>query len=1353
MANHFETETSSGKHLSFLEQLALKIKQLAKIEEAAPDQGARDRVHQENRDQLKGDIRAHRQSLEADDQAKAAEQHESEMFANRITGANPAERAVAQEAIKNQAYTKEQLDAARESVSVVRSMVREGDAVPAWLNVDALTDQSVAANPALGVYAVTLSLYTPEYLADHPEVIYRETSRLYYSTKWTSLSADAFEQTHNTIQTALANAGDRLNSTKEEFYQRVDRRPNLYRTERLEPVEPPAGGPPRSPGRGGQPGSINTKSDEFAAWARERYAYAQNQELDKMMRFYQEQLDRAARVSLESQREVLNEWLTELERGSHQSSEVVDLDYNVKYHVPTKLNIEESQQYMDHLRVLKEAYNAEINKLREEQMAAKQNAEMKARYPGMIDWKMVEGSDLPDVIKNRAEHPKDPFYLHFWDQAEVEKMIAEGQLGQRKMISEFIESVYGAGRERARPDLPDQQKFQEFEKIMEFIYGDKATGYLSEYKFLWNDFGKQDWVLKVLAYQPADIKDKLNAIRQQLGADLDRYGRVEFADITIRAYYNAIDSMQANKSIAYHEALKFLGSDGRSLIDLQGNLLNIPAGIQGLDYSKPITHDQLYLHLQKLNKQGLLDPEQKRYFYEIDRRVFTAAMGTGITDADVLIYSEADIQNNIFAQRREELQQELAKMRSQGRTQGEIAMAETQLDRLDQLIKAQHNKLIGIKNFQASILEMQPDSPEAVALMHGYSPLEWEVRRRILPLIEKEFNEKYPGKVFNPTEHEWIVRDAIRAGRMHAITTGHLATAASYEVTRPQDKAWMFESIKTYAGESVMIAPFMEDIVRVINPEYFAHRFGMGEGFGDKVRGMIRFYNMENGGFLPKDFKLTETDQWQRLKHVVHDEQERMQIALAEIYEEELGISFSELVGGGLFQIAGPTDETMWRNVLAIWEEQKRSFLRDNPGATVMEFENRSLGIQLAMHGMEKPEDITARMRILDKMMQRTPTAFINKISGRVISQMRDANGISRVEFDEFQRALDMAESRVVLERQYLGRENLDMSAESDFNDLVLPFLDKMGVFNGMSDADRLNKASSFRNFLVDLGKHVRHDRVNEQGHIYGSIIEAWAHKRFPMTMTLADVDWSNTDFFKLSSAALDRRGRDMMSAAAARDIMFDILFKPDFLSPEDPMETIKKLQELKLAVMAYAHPSVAEDVTKKVTMVWIDFNRHRGLQNPIGWIPGVDSLLSKAGEFEYEHAIDWMNSPFGRAIGFGKVYDRWQKFLGSNGLMAKKMKHWPHSLAEAVSLSHRYFGPEGNHWDEHRIDFILDQIQRKGIFTFDAHAVNDLRRKFKSTMGWRVVGVARKYWWVMPAATIAVAAAQSRDEEERGHH
>jgi hypothetical protein len=240
-------------------------------------------------------------------------------------------------------------------------------------------------------------------------------------------------------------------------------------------------------------------------------------------------------------------------------------------------------------------------------------------------------------------------------------------------------------------------------------------------------------------------------------------------------------------------------------------------------------------------------------------------------------------------------------------------------------------------------------------------------------------------------------------------------------------------------------------------------------------------------------------------------------------------------------------------------------------------------------------------------------------------------------------------------------------------------------------------------------------------------------------------MDWGVANFFKLSTATFDRRGRDAVAMQQAEGMRFELETNPEFVRPHGEKgveEWIKKIFEYRTAVNTYDSADAAEADTLEMVRQNLSFNRSRAknVRNVLGWIPGSGAVLRWLAVQEPEH------------LPILKYSKRWKNFLEKNNLIGVKIAHLPHSAAEAVSLGVRFFGPETEDWDIHRIDHIIDMLEHKGVFAQNPQYYGMLRREFGTTTLSRLLDIPRKYWWVIIAATVAVAALESMEEEKRQH-
>ena len=226
-----------------------------------------------------------------------------------------------------------------------------------------------------------------------------------------------------------------------------------------------------------------------------------------------------------------------------------------------------------------------------------------------------------------------------------------------------------------------------------------------------------------------------------------------------------------------------------------------------------------------------------------------------------------------------------------------------------------------------------------------------------------------------------------------------------------------------------------------------------------------------------------------------------------------------------------------------------------------------------------------------------------------------------------------------------------------------------------------------------------------------------------------------------------------------------------EVLFAKDPKETLKKLKEFRTFMNSYLPGTLAEEATYEVVNTWLEMNRNRMIhndweppngffENPVKWglslpsaLPGL--LKSAATWFpltqpvikqmsELDTSGGWISQIAGLKIGDKKVF-------GKGG---EKVVEWmettPRKLSQNVSYAVRYTGAKGNAFDEKQMDEILDQMLQMGIFNSEEGLYHTLRREMKAGLGNQVVGLIRKYWWLLPLLTAAYGAKEGLEEEKK---
>lgn len=921
-----------------------------------------------------------------------------------------------------------------------------------------------------------------------------------------------------------------------------------------------------------------------------------------------------------------------------------------------------------------------------------------------VTWAEVMGE-----APNSALHAPDEVFSDFryMPPADVETII-QGDEGEAKWYFDFIDQIYSMGREETRPTLTHEQRFQEFKDFLVWKYGDEYHLAVQLYQKHWDSRGQFEYAVKGLMYNPGDIKDRLKAMSLLQGADLDHlYKNFDHANEAYSLYEHIMFELMAEKRAAYGEALTYL----REEINWNGKFMK---------------REDVLAELKIKQKQEGFDPAHgktesplsvadQRLMLEIQQQMDRASEGVMLWDDDVQSYTELHITLSKLRNRREELLEK----KSAG-----TELTESELDQLHEVdrlyeVYAHREEMLN-ESFTQELLETR-----------GLSPVDIEVRKRL-----KAYLKAQTGK--EPAEYE--VRMALWAARTAMIGSGRMAMIGAMMSVPPS------QEYHAASGKDVMRAPAFEDLQRIFNPETFATRFNIGGEMGVTARGILRKNLLKTKGITPEDpnwykkiggnfeklghkLKLTKTREWHDAKEHEHDAQKRAAMEAWEFAEDATGISFSELLGPGFMASGGFYDGSAWRLEKGIADELRNKILdmRKLPENAAL-LDNQALSIQLLVTG-----SAAERRPILDRMLRRNPSKFLELLTEdteRILAK----HNVTHEEWKKFKEALSLAEMRMAHEKEWQFAR-VDLAEKKDFDALIVPFLNTLNL-----DPAR---AENFRQVLADLQAEVYRPRpVEAAGAHFRNKMDAISHLRLPLTMSLTDMDWKESNFYQLGTVAMHRRIRDVGSQMRARDAMLAFISNQEMtLSPNDPLKALEKVKEVREAIIDYSGPEAAENTAKEMIRVLIEMNRHRNLWS-IGMVPGLTSAAKLFAEVDLRRAKNsLLLAPFRLVMGRKK----WEHFVDH------KLAHLPHSVAEKISYSLKYTGAHGNAWDERKIEEVLVSAHDMGMFIHHPEYIHDLRQEFKATWGHRMLAMMRTYWWVLLAATIAIAVEQSVEEQKGG--
>ncbi len=928
---------------------------------------------------------------------------------------------------------------------------------------------------------------------------------------------------------------------------------------------------------------------------------------------------------------------------------------------------------------------------------------------GIIRWSEVK-NDAPKGV----EHVDNQAFM-FRDitKDEIDKYFKRGAEGEADWYFNFIDQIYSLGREESRPGLTHEQRFQEFKDYLVWKYGDEYHLAVQLYQKHWDSRGQFEYAVKGLMYNPGDVKDRLKAMSLLTGADLDHlYKNFNNSNVAYSLYEGVMFETMAEKRRKYGEAIKYLGEE--------------------VTWDKKhIKREDLLKELKSKHREEGFDPEtgkrtqsslsveDQKLMFEIQHQNDLAAEGVMLWDDDVQSYTEMHITLSKLQTEREGLM----KKKNSGEPLSEKEMDQLhEVDRKYQIYA--HREHMLNENFTQELLQTR-----------GLSPVDIEVRKR----LTEYYKSTHSGQ--EPPEYE--VRMALWAARTAMIGSGRMAMIGSMMSIGPRESGYTSSS-----GKDVMRAPAFEDLQRIFNPEVFASRFSIGGDFGKVARQVFR-KNLLNTkgidekkqGWLKKTWnglfsggeeshgKLSYTKEWGHAKEHEHDAARRAAMETAEFAEDASGISFSELLGPGFMNSGGFYDGTGWRLEKGVFDELRNKVMdmRKLPeGATLLD--NQALSIQLLT-----ASNAEERRPILDRMLRRNPSKFLELLQ-EDSEKILQKHNVTHEEWGQFKEALSLAELKIAHEKEWQF-VRIDMADKKDYDALIAPFLKTLGL-------EDIGRQENLRQVLVDMQSVLYEKRTVETGggKVFHTKMDAVAELKLPLTMSMTDFDWKESNFYQLGTVAMHRRIRDVGSQMRARDAILGIISNQEMvLSPVDYSKTLEKFREVREAIIDYSGADAAEATVKELARVFLEMNRHKHIN--LEWIPF--DLGTKAFKEMAEWDLRWLKNawiltPFKLAAG----KERWNK------LMDDKVMHWPHSFGEYISYAVRYTGSHANAYDEAKMEEIISGMEQMGLFINHHEYGHDLRNEFKTRLGFRLWSQVRKYWFVLFAITVATAATQAVTEE-----
>ncbi len=1234
------------------------------------------------------------------------------------------------------------VDIAKQHLEQVKTVLDVN--APEWLREDVLQHSPQA------VELVARITELPADLQKDPDVLAHEVARFYHSSKWSEMTRQQRKEARETMDRVFNRISTLPGGEKRDVVlQRIDPGIEHVHIETLREEDiVPAGNPPKEVGDDGRK-RTQKSGREYEEWRDKRIREEQQRHLQSLIDTYQNVLDLPENQPSNNQRQQLREFIKRLTSGTHDGQKIEDISG-----YPAKLDLQEGLRYI-------EATQNRLNRL-----DFVVNAEQQKRYGQTVTYKDLKEqswflSDKLSASLMKNERFKDisfQFKGQHWTAEAVQNLMNKGY---RKWFYEYADRVFGLGMERVQPSLAQQFMYEDFQNFLYALYGEQASIILSEFQIHWNERSRLDYIIHSIGLGPGDMKRRLEAMSMLQSSDVDYLSTFAHSELAFSFMERETFSIMGDKLAQYDKSVAWLEEkvgDGFSLDGLsdadKNRLLEechaLYSGhgsgghaIHRVEDIKNLSRKDV-LDLLKKEKAHYSDPEFAQRGYhrlqeEIQLAKDTVARGVVLEDIDVWGYADVEIHLVKVSENIERLERDYREG---------LLTPEERASYSEDLLALQERQKRLLDKKLAKEYEMDPhfdttDQSQIIselAKRKGLSHIEVRVYDRMKAYLEAN------GKPVDDTE----LRVAIWAARTHIIGTGRMAAIGAMMARAPGSGDYI-----TGSWKHAMQAPAFEDLVRAMNVEMFASRFKMAGEMGKVTQAYLRFnLRREKSGAGKESF--FDTQEWKKLKNEVQDVPSQASMKIMEFAERDLGIKYSELLAPGFMSTGAQYDGSAWRLDKGVLDEIKTYYLKlqeTNPQAIL---DNQALAIRYLI-----APDAGARKQILEKMMRRTPTKFFQLFADKRVDMLREA-GLSTDEatWNTFENALKYAETDLWSNEKAHAFREVDLS-QGDF-DIVKKYLTKLEV--KPEDMDKYKK-------LIEVMQN-RLTSERPAGAEYKTYLDGLAEEKIPLTLSLDDFNWKDADMKMLGNLAFPRRTRDIGAMSMAKDtILAFITNRENILSPNDIKEPLKKLLELRDAIDDYVGRPVAEPVVKEIARLIIEFNRDRSMWSLPSWVPLGKTITIQLAELDLRPDAPY-RSKFGKAMmtGVGVVGQatigtaakitskipvvssvmNWM-IPGWEGFAHEPVEHWPHSIAEAISWSVRFTGGHANRWNEMQIDEFISSMSDMGLFTEHPELGHDLRGEFKAGFTMKMAAQLRRYWWVAPVATIAIAATQAIEKEQKG--
>lgn len=1113
---------------------------------------------------------------------------------------------------------------------------------------------------------------------------------------------------------------------------------DLYRLKKLERPE--------------EAGEEPDDEKEHEAWEARKQAMNRYDDLDNDLGQMQKVIDGKLWVSIEDEYRQLGDFQKKLIEGGYTrggkvayNTEAAD-EYIERIHARREVVDANKQMFEEQKRAQQQSQQEVIYKLRKDEDRNERIKEMR-KQGAAVEWTKELAARFPHAKAEIGEviHVRD-FKPEWFD------TILSGEPDAiEHWFSEFWQDIV-TGSEIARPDLTEMMQWQGFMKLMDVLSPGEWQHYKFQFETQWKEVVQIDSVVKAF-FTAGDTKEKSRAwaaLKPQHMAWLFR--NFKWSEYTYSLTKKVTMDRLNRRMEDFFEKADFvrgpLNPDEISLLERSAPDLLRRLEAETRKLGVPITRDRLLKGLQGLYAErdsngtllglGKLDGDLNILMWDIQLARNKAGRGVYLRDFDIgfnssgfqeisELHKEYGLNQETLTRGTRLVNGEFIELTPQDRT----ALVERQ-GKLGLTLNEKWQKFTELPG------ESRTYNNKDLTAIRGYSPIEIEVRERLLPFLRKELidtKEIPDAAAFDKwlEKNEWQVRNAIIASRYASVGWGDILDIGA-RVTRAPVLDLDTE-VTSVTGADVMPAGIAEPFTRILNDNWFRDRFSIGGDFGNEAYDYY-YQNM---------FQRQEPDFWKNMRPETKRKIEALRkegkpayktiIQEAEYYFK---IPYTELLRPGYHHSGAHMSNSYWRpqtGMLEPYWEKMLERAKTQPGGKDWIINNQALSLQFAMSDLK---NLPARMQGIERMMARTPSQIFN-ILGRDLSRIVGDQGmkVNSPQWYRFQIALSNAEMEVWKDQEGLNVRPLDFTNPADatdFDTVLRPHLESVGI------ADPVEQ-EKLRTILIKARKFV--NTADESGK---TVLEKWAKHMFPLTLPIIDFNVKNADVGLLGAYSNERRINDINGMGAAMGQEF-ALFKPENMSPptSDDTKYVEELYKYRDMINSYDSTEVAELAAAGIDDTFGYMNIDRSMYNIIGWIPFSKQIMRGLAETDMRWIKGTKDSKFMNRI----TYGNWEH------LAQHDLAEWPHTVANGISLSVKYLGGHArslnpNEWASH-----VATVQARGMYI----NLRDLPKEAVSKYG---AGAAMRYfyhlprrmWWLPIAGGISVGLVEARNDQkkEEGH-